>query len=330
MAEREHLAERVRLAEAGELQALSDLAKSRSKVRVPSKRFSRCTTCLLSPYDKKIQWKVCTQCNTKCHILCQLEKVEVAEGPEMVDVANPFVCRECRGSATFPQMMEQVDKEVNMLKQEGRKVSKLLSVAKVELGVKKGEVDEEKGEHRRHLDSLLVQIGATRQEYHGGAFIGRHVDKIFENAEMLSEVLEDGSEAKDGFLEFALTYRRIHFLLKAKRQLSEEEISELETKCALMGQIMPRVLGGSITPKMHELIHHVPQFARRWRTVGYFREEGMEAKHHEVNGINRVLACMRNEEERLANCLRRVEVRQTQKAGNLAVAVQRSKKQQKA
>ena len=49
-------------------------------------------------------------------------------------------------------MMEQVDKEVNMLKQEGRKVSKLLSVAKVELGVKKGEVDEEKGEHRRHLD----------------------------------------------------------------------------------------------------------------------------------------------------------------------------------
>ena len=125
-------------------------------------------------------------------------------------------------------------------------------------------------------------------------------------------------------LSFALTYRRIHFLLKAKRQLSEDEICELEAKCALMGQIMPRVLGGNITPKQHELIHHVPQFARRWRTVGFFREEGMEAKHHEVNGINRVLACMRKEEDRLANCLRRVEVRQTQKAGDLAVAVPRN------
>ena len=59
------------------------------------------------------------------------------------------------------------------------------------------------------------------------------------------------------------------------------------------------------------------------QTVGFFREEGMEAKHHEVNGINRVMACMRRKEERLAMCLRRVEVLQAQKAGGLAVAVPR-------
>ena len=169
-----------------------------------------------------------------------------------------------------------------------------------------------------------MQIGAARQQYHGGALIGRHVDKILENLEMLAEVLEDGSEAKLGFLEFAVIYRRVHFLLKARRQLTEDEICELEVKCAKLGEVMPRVLGGNITPKQHELIHHVPQFARKWRTVGLFREEGMEAKHHEVNGINRVLACMRREEARLAMCLRRVEVRQAQKAGSLAVPVPRS------
>ena len=54
-------------------------------------------------------------------------------------------------------------------------------------------------------------------------------------------------------------------------------------------------------------------------------QSAMEAKHHEVNGINRVMACMRKEEERLAMCLRRVEVRQVQKAGSLAVAVPRKK-----
>ena len=60
------------------------------------------------------------------------------------------------------------------------------------------------------------------------------------------------------------------------------------------------------------------------RNKSSFREEGTEAKHHEVNGINRVMACMRREEERLAMCLKRVEVRQAQKAGNLAVPVPRT------
>ena len=36
------------------------------------------------------------------------------------------------------------------------------------------------------------------------------------------------------------------------------------------------------------------------------------------------MACMRKEEDRLANCLRRVEVRQTQKAGDLAHPVPRN------
>ena len=36
------------------------------------------------------------------------------------------------------------------------------------------------------------------------------------------------------------------------------------------------------------------------------------------------MACLRNEEDRLANCLRRLEVRQTQKARDLAVAVLRN------
>ena len=321
--EREHLAERVRLAAAGKTEELGNLAKSQSKVRVPSKRFSHCNACILSPFDKKVQWKVCTECNTRCHLLCQLESIRNSEDEEVFNAALPFVCRKCRGVFTFPDLLNQIEKEMEKLKERGREVSKLLAAAKVELGLKRGEVEDEKGEHRQHLDRLLVEIGATRQEFHGGAFIGRHVDKIFASAERLADVLEAGSEAQLGFLEFAVTYRRIHFLIKAKRQLTEEEICELEVKCALMGEIMPRVLGGNITPKQHELIHHVPQFARRWRTVGFFREEGMEAKHHEVNGINRVMACMRKEEERLAMCLRRVEVRQVQKAGDLAVAVPR-------
>ena len=71
------------------------------------------------------------------------------------------------------------------------------------------------------MDRLLVEIGAARQEYHGGAFNRRHVDKILEKAELLAELLDEGSNAKKGFLEIAVNYRRIHFLLKARRQLTE-------------------------------------------------------------------------------------------------------------
>ena len=51
---------------------------------------------------------------------------------------------------------------------------------------------------------------------------------------------------------------------------------EVEEKTKLLGEVMPRVLGGTITPKQHWLVHHPGPFARRWRTIGLFREEGMD------------------------------------------------------
>ena len=230
--ELEHLADRIRLAGAGNREELSNLAKSWSKVRIPAKKFTQCEACIWTPFDRKVQWKVCVGCNKKYHLMWQLESVGDGEEEVVINAAMPLVSRTCRGKTTFLDLLTQVEMEVERLKERGKEVYKLPAGAKVEIGQKRGEVEEE---HCQLLDRLLVQIGAARQQYHGGAFIGRHVDKVLENAEMLAEVLEDGSEAKLGFLEFAVIYRRIHFLLKARRQLNEEEICELEIKCAKLG-----------------------------------------------------------------------------------------------
>ena len=70
----------------------------------------------------------------------------------------------CRGRATFLDLLTQVEMEVERLKERGKEVYKLPAGAKVEIGQKRGEVEEE---HCQLLDRLLVQRGAARQQYHG-------------------------------------------------------------------------------------------------------------------------------------------------------------------
>ena len=50
----------------------------------------------------------------------------------------------------------------------------------------------------------------------------------------------------------------------------------------------------SITPKMHILEIHIPEFARQWRTVGFFGEDVVETLHKNFNELLRRLCCIRN------------------------------------
>ena len=50
----------------------------------------------------------------------------------------------------------------------------------------------------------------------------------------------------------------------------------------------------SITPKMHILEVHIPEFARQWRTVGFFGEDVVETLHNNFNEPLRRLCSIRN------------------------------------
>ena len=68
------------------------------------------------------------------------------------------------------------------------------------------------------------------------------------------------------------------------------------------------VFKGSVAPKIHDLVFHLPRIARHLGTVGGVREDNLESKHAIGNSLRRRLACVRAEEEKLKLMLQLDEV----------------------
>ena len=73
----------------------------------------------------------------------------------------------------------------------------------------------------------------------------------------------------------------------------------LESICLEVGMLFPKVFKGTVTPKIHDLIFHLPRLARHHGTVGGLREDALESKHAIGNSLRRQLACVQAEEEKL-------------------------------
>ena len=272
--------------------------------------------CILTPYDSKVQYQLCRDCGVRCHVMCQ--QADTVDAGGEVEFNVDFVCRACRDTATYEALEEKVKADLEMLSTASKEVSRQVVVAKNTFAAKEGEVQEEQGARRKMLARKLQdELGVNKCEYFSGTYVGRHCDKMIANIELLREVL-DGAEEQEGIMEFALTYKKAHFLMKARRELEDDELDTLEATCHKLGEIYPRVFRGSITPKLHELCWYVPQLARRWRTVGGMREEGIEAAHNVVNRLERVLCCVRREDERMAIAMTRMALRQQQQASTFA------------
>ena len=83
--------------------------------------------------------------------------------------------------------------------------------------------------------------------------------------------------------EFGHILRRLHYLTKAKRWLTEEEVKEIEELCQKIGHLYPRIFRPvSITPKLHDIIFYLPRMAKRFQTVGGCREDAIESRHAQV------------------------------------------------
>ena len=123
-----------------------------------------------------------------------------------------------------------------------------------------------------------------------------------------SKVLVEMPDAHNGFQEVCHLLRRLQPLLKARRFLDEKELDLLETLCLEVGVVFPRVFKGSVAPKIHDLVFHLPRIARHLGTVGGVREDNLESKHAIGNSLRRRLACVRAEEEKLKLMLQLDEV----------------------
>ena len=143
----------------------------------------------------------------------------------------------------------------------------------------------------------------------------------------IAELMKELPEAHAGFQDVCLVLERLLPLLKAKRPLSEEELVVVESSCLEIGTLYPRVFGGTVPPKVHDMVFHLPRLARHQGTVGV-REDGLEAKDAIGNGLRRRLACVRAEEERLRLMLQLDEVQMQVNASQCTARIGRRRQAQ--
>jgi hypothetical protein len=81
--------------------------------------------------------------------------------------------------------------------------------------------------------------------------------------------------------------------------LSAFEIDKLTSLCWDLGSLYPKLFPDkTITPKLHILVFHVPQFAAKWKYVGMFSESGFESIHKNVNAKCRTFCQIRSKPQR--------------------------------
>ena len=81
----------------------------------------------------------------------------------------------------------------------------------------------------------------------------------------------------------------LYHLCMEARGLSESEIMRVRHLATELGRYYPTSYPTrTITPKLHTLIYHIPEFVERHRTVGLLSEHCIEATHAEFNRHDRL------------------------------------------
>ena len=279
------LLDRLKLVEDEDKSGLEKLAKKASKMSYCLKSFGKwqpmdswhCDSCLLTGYDRDIQWRVCTLCNKKTHVFCQaFSDSELAEMS-----AAGFECRPCSGITLLSQIKVKILEEISKLKIKSAEVTANHSRLQQEQSSLKHQCTRLMGATRLKLQEVLEKnLGVSRSDYHSHCFVGNHCDKIVENYKVVTEVLASKPELKAKYDEFMECYKPLHFLMKANRFLTPGELDLIDNLCAKIGEVYPKNFRATIPPKLDDLIFIVPKFARQWNTIGGLREEKIEAFHN--------------------------------------------------
>ena len=312
---------RVKFNQDSEWEKVEEHAKTRSTIKRPLRRFRFCThdtsLCLLTYHDHNVVWRECVGCNNSYHNICELWGLAEFGEEEHLDE----LCRDCRDPAeswqTYDEMLTFARAKLDEAKDELCIAEQHLGQARMEMTRKTGELVRLLGPRRRKLATMLEELGVVKTQYMGGTLVGAHCEKVLENHQQLSSVLEGLPELQATFNAFFGQYLIINRIMKARRWLTDSELDTLASGCPRLGELWPQLLpGATIPPKLHVITHVVPRVAAKWGTLGALDEERLEAVHGVHNRLERVLVGMRDKGKAFLLAMKRVKVQ--------AAAVKRS------
>ena len=125
------------------------------------------------------------------------------------------------------------------------------------------------------LDDWIKASGVSRVPYHGGALNGNSCKRLLDNVDKLQSV------APLAVLPYVRALRDFRKVVKSCFSAVLHGTFEDDIQ-AFRESFMDLDL--SVTPKVHALIFHVPEFCRRRGTgLGVFSEQASESVHYKFN-----------------------------------------------
>ena len=178
-----------------------------------------------------------------------------------------------------------------------------------------------KSDYTDQYDALFATIVVCSKTNQGarGQIVGSVVDKMFEPAfiSKLSEMLCNGANDEmksrvNNIITFMNKYSEIRPFLKSTRVMKQKEIKLLQIKCNSLGKDFPVLFPDrAITPKLHMLFVHVPEFAAKHKNLGLFSESVFESIHAEFNQLDRTYACVTSTSKSLELTFAAAEVKRS-------------------
>jgi hypothetical protein len=262
----------------------------------------------------------CGVCGLTCHSFCQ-----VRLGQAERDEAAPLpTCRRCEAEAADPTaspeqlgtyILNQLRKEVEDKMMDNLEKQRSLEVKVEMLARAVEEVEEEKKKdmgyyEKRFEDALTKEVKAFRQTFSSHQLTGSGITKVLEGREKLVAVFADHPDIASMFSDFFDNYYVYHHIAMSQQQLTPERLDQLELAVRNISILFATKFKCRITPKMDVLLMMVVPFARRYGTIGLYREERIESLHARINTLRHLLASIRNPEERMLTVFQRNELKE--------------------
>jgi hypothetical protein len=175
------------------------------------------------------------------------------------------------------------------------------------------------------LEEILEQHNIVRQQYHGKALIGNHVNSLLDNCEVILEaftaVMLDRSlrradtadnidEMIDDVMLNSLDLWQVlevcNRYMNQLEPLTDEERANFRSFCGYFGELWRESFPETQRPpKLHLLETHAPDQMDKFGSLGKFSEDPIERHHHLLNKYHRQFSAIRNFEKK-AEAIRRL------------------------
>jgi antitoxin component of RelBE/YafQ-DinJ toxin-antitoxin module len=163
-----------------------------------------------------------------------------------------------------------------------------------------------RGRYEQTLERLIGQppINAKHNPFYGGSFNGNDCFRLLQNYGLIVDSLRDAAsdtpeeergkinDISNRYEQILGAFSRIAPSFRAARLLSSAERASLLDDIQEFWEGYISHSDGSVTIKIHQLVHHFKEMLERYGTIGLFAEDGMESIHAVVNRLARQYASL--------------------------------------